>query len=937
MKFRQNKKIRNKIILVLGFFYFFTIQGFSQSQVIITKEYNNFSWLEFVKEIESKYKIRFFYKETSIPNFQLSITEPAAIKQILTENLSIFNLSISADRSGNFFITKDTQIKTNLPIDFFPIAKTETNKFSNVHDTLAINKTDFLKTSKEYISETIIIGTKEEGVNHKNVTISGYARNSKTGEAVINATIFDTESGKGVLTDVSGYFQITLDKGKHILVVNSVNINEKRLELSLLSDGSLDLILDNKIFLLDDVIIIAEKNDKVKGTQMGIESLTTKSVKNIPLVFGEKDLIKVALLLPGIQSIGEGSAGFNVRGSPIDQNVFYINNVPIYNTSHVSGFFSVFNSDAIDEFSLYKSNIPINYGGRLSSIFDIKTRQGDKNKLTASGGIGLITGRLLVEGPIKKEKNSFLIGVRSTYSDWAINMMVNNQKVKNSKAKFADVVSNFSFQLNDKNLLNIFFYHSYDKMDIASTKTLIDYENTGASIVWNHYFKNQNNLKLSLVHSSYKYSEEDSRLDLSAFKNTNNLKHTEIKADLNLKLNEKHTITVGINSILYNIDKGNRTPLSEKNPIEEINFGKEKGLESGIYIGDEWKVSQKLSINGGIRYNLYSYLGPQNIYQYVDGLPKATENIQSMLSFENNEFIKTYGGLDFRASARYLIKEDLSLKVSYNKLHQYIYMLSNTIAISPNYKWKLIDYNSKPIIGDQISIGLFSNIFAKRYEVSVEAYFKKTQNLVEIKDGADLFTNKYTEQVTLQGDLSAYGIELMIKKPHGDLTGWINYTYSKSTIKVDSEFSENKINFGESYNSNYDKPHNWNLVANYEFSRRFSMSGNFVYSTGRPITYPTAYYPYNGVARSSFSKRNAYRIPDYYRLDLSFTLEGNLKRNKLAHGSWTFSIYNVLGRNNAYSVYFTETNNKFTGYKLSIFAAPIYSLTYIFKLGNYEN
>ncbi|PKP34855.1 MAG: hypothetical protein CVU00_05115 [Bacteroidetes bacterium HGW-Bacteroidetes-17] len=935
MKSYQNKNSKMKFVLLSGFILLFIIQSFGQSDIIISKTYNNLAWADFVQKIEMKYDVHFFYNEIDIPKFNIVITESSSLKKILNENLDAYNIAVSIDRKGNIFLTKGVVLNTSLPSNFF----SQLIKPKQEENAISVDKidADFLNTINQYAPKTIVVGTKKDGINKKNVTLSGYTKNSKTGEIITGSTIMDEGSKIGVAADDNGFFQITLEKGKHILVINGININEKRVPVDLLSNGTIELLLEEKIYLLDDIVISVQRQNKVKGTQMGIESLSSKAVKNIPLVFGEKDVMKIALLLPGVQAIGEGSAGFNVRGSPTDQNLFYINNVPIYNTSHASGFFSSFNTDAIDEFSLYKSNIPIKYGGRLSSIFDIKTKQGRKDKTTANGGISLITGRVLVEGPIKEDKSSFLIGMRSTYSDWAIDMMFDDQDIEDSKASFADFVGNLSFQLNKNNLLNVFSYYSYDKMKLVSTNTEYDYKNIGVSANWKHFIKEKHTFELSLAHSIYDFEKERSEFVFSAFKQNYKLEHSEIKANFNFRPNYKHSIDAGVNSILYQIDRGSRLPLGPGSLVQDLHLGTEKGLESGIYLGDEWDVTPKLSLNAGVRYNIYASLGPQKVYQYAEGLPMLGSNIQDSLFFDNNQIAKSYGSLDFRAAAKYSITDDVSLKVSYNRLHQYIYMLSNTIAVSPDYTWKLVDYNTKPIIGDQFSVGFFSNLSANEYEVSIEAYYKKNKNIVEIKDGHDFSLNKYIEQSTLQGDLKVYGVELMLKKNIGSLTGWINYTYSHTSVLIDSEFAENRINYGEPYPSNYDKPHALNLVANYDFARRHRLSYNIVYSTGRPITYPTSFYFQNGIKILNYSKRNEYRIPDYLRLDLSFTTEGNLLKNKAAHGSWTFSIYNVLGTNNPYSIYFKQEENKIQGYKLSIFAAPIVSLTYNFKLGNFDS
>ncbi len=900
-------------------------------EIYLNQSYSNISWSQFVQKVEQNYPVHFYYRSTDFPEIQISFdSDSIVLKNILTDHLLQYNVFVSSDIRGNIFLTKNTTISTQLSPRFFkaPIIAQEPEE---------VDKSDgnFIQTTKEFIAQTIVVGNKEEGINKRTATVSGVAINGMTGQIVEGATIVDLISGKGVVTDEKGHYKILLNKGKHFLKIKSVNILEKQIEIDLQSNGTLDLVLDDKIIQLNDVIVSAEKDNKVIGTQMGLDKVSTKNVKKIPLVFGEKDIVKVAMLLPGVQTVGEGSSGFNVRGSPIDQNLFYINHVPIYNTSHLSGFFSAFNTDVVDEFSLFKSNIPLQYGGRLSSVFEIKTKTGSKSKTTARGGIGPITGRLTVEGPLKKDKSSFLVGARSTYSDWILNF-VKDPIIKNSNAQFGDIVTNFSFQLNKNNHLNIFSYFSTDKMDIY-TQSKYNYQNFGASAAWKHFFDNENSLELSVAQSSYYFNEENNQVEVASYLHDNQLGHTEIKAILKIVPFANQYLQFGINSTLYNINKGIYSPLSEMSFIEYTDLGKEKGLESALFVSDEWKVNQNLTFYGGLRYNFFTYFGEQNVNKYTEGLPKTENNLIEVLHFENWEPVKTYGGLDYRFAINYLINEKISLKAAFNRLHQFIYMLSNTIAVSPNYKWKLSDYNTKPIVGDQITLGFYSNLWQNKYELSIESYYKFSQNVVEIKDGANLFFNKNTEQATLQGDLNAYGIELMLKKNSGTLSGWINYTYSNSSVLVDNAFAENRINYGEPYPSNYDKPHAFNLVANYDFSRRYSIAGNVVYSTGRPITYPTSLYYYGGFPTLSYSDRNAYRIPDYFRVDISLNIEGNLLKRKLGHGTWAFSVYNVLGRKNAFSVYFEENNGKIQAYKLSIFGAPIFSVSYNFKLGNYAS
>ena len=927
----MRKRILSLAIMLFWISSFGQSQSKTNEQIKLPHSYSNLLWSTFVQKIEHNYPLQFFYQFSEIPEFVVSFdSDSIELKVVLNEQLIQYNVFASFDNKGNVFLTKNGSISSQLPSYFFNAAISNTTEESS-----EFTDQNYIKTIQEFVAQSVVVGTKEKGVNKLTATINGIAINSLSGQAITEATIVDLISGKGVVTDSKGNYKLTLNIGKHVLKISSVNIVEKQIEVDLQSDGVLNLSLDDKIFLLKDVIVNAEKENNIRSTKMGFDKVSAKSVKKIPLVFGEKDIVKVALLLPGVQTVGEGSSGFNVRGSPTDQNLFYINHVPIYNTSHAAGFFSAFNADVVDEFSLFKSNIPLQYGGRISSVFEIKTKTGSKEKITARGGIGPITGRLTVEGPLKKEKSSFLIGVRSTYSDWVLNF-IKDPIIKNSHAQFADAITNFSFQLNDYNQLNLFSYFSTDKMNIY-TQSKYDYQNFGGSVSWMHYFKNKNSFELSLVHSAYAFNEENNQLEIASYSHNNQLQHTELKAIFEFVPRHNHHFQFGLNSTLYQIDKGIYEPLSALSLINTTSLGTEKGLESALFLSDDWKINENLSFQGGLRFNQFTYFGPQDVNKYRDGMPFTDENLVEVLHFNDWESIKSYSGLDFRFALNHLLTENISVKAAYNRLHQFIYMLSNTIAVSPNYRWKLSDYNTKPIVGDQITLGVYSNLWNSNYEFSLETYYKFSQNIVEIKDGANFFLNENMEQTSLQGNLNAFGAELMFKKLKGRLNGWINYTYSNSKVLVNSPFAENRINYGQPYPSNYDKPHAFNLVANYDFSRRVSFSGNIVYSTGRPITYPTAVYYYGGIPTLSYSSRNEYRLPDYFRVDVSLNVEGNLLKRKLGHGSWSFSVYNLLGRKNAFSVYFEENEGLIKAYKLSIFGAPIVSVTYNIKLGNYAS
>ncbi len=924
---------KSRILYTLLLIFLLYTSAFGQiHEIRIGTEYNNLKWENFVEKVEQNFPVRFYYIVDPPYDLTLKVEkENQLLIKVLDENLGSLDIKASIDGNNNVFLIKEIEVQTKLSNGFFQLVDvTPTHR-----ETKETSKSKYLRTTRKYVARELVIGTKKEGLFIHKAEISGYIKNAIDGTPVIGGNIFIEELKTGTTTDINGLYSIKLKKGKYNLAISSIEMEEQKYKVNLLSDGELNAKLYPKSYLLDEVVISSERNHNVRSTKMGFEKLTAREVSEVPAILGEKDVIKVALLLPGIQTVGEGSSGFNVRGSPADQNLFYISDVPVYNTSHLLGFFSAFNSDIVNEFDLYKGNIPVNFGGRLASIFDITPKTGNEKKFSARGGISPITGRLMVEGPFKKGKSSYLVGLRSTYSDWILDL-VKNKDVSNSSASFGDAVVNLNLQLNDKNQLSLFTYGSFDNINIAGM-TKHNYENMGGSLAWKHFFGKKLSFDLSVLMSRYSFAEQNRELEVKAYKQSYDLNHYEAKMNFNYHPNDKHDVSFGINSILYELERGDYLPLNTESLVESVTFGMEKGIENGIYLGDTWRITPLLEISSGLRYNLYAYPGPKTVYKYLEYRPREKVNITDTLHFGNNEIVKTYGGLDYRLAAKYMLHENFSVKAGYNSLHQYIFLLSNTIAISPTDIWKLADYNIKPMTGEQYLVGMYSNLFKNKLEFSVEGYYKIVYNLVEYKDGAEFLVNQVPETDIVQGRLTAYGLEFMLRKPHGKLNGWINYTISNATVEVDNPITGEKNNFGEPYPANWDIPHAFNLMANYKISRRLSISGNVVYSTGRPVTYPTAIYYQNGVEILHYSRRNEYRLPDYFRIDLSITLEGNLLAKKLAHGSYTISVYNLTGRKNAYSVYFRSDTKAVNAYKLSIFGTPIFSVTYNFKLGNYAD
>jgi hypothetical protein len=615
--------------------------------------------------------------------------------------------------------------------------------------------------------------------------------------------------------------------------------------------------------------------------------------------------------------------------------MFIINRVPVYNTSHLFGFFSAFNPDIIRDFSFYKSNLPVKYGGKLASVIDVSTRQGNNKRYTARGGISPVTAHAAVEGPIIPERTSVVLSARSTYSDWILSR-VENPDIRSSDAFFYDLAGGINHKQNEDNLFRIFGYHSKDRFSLASTNRY-EYSNTGASLGWWHHHTSKMNSESSFAFASYRFSHEDLTLPLEAYMHDYRIDHYELKSDFNWLPAYRHSISFGANAILYNLDRGKVLPLGEESDREYINLGRERGVEAAIYLSDEIPLSSKFTVQGGLRYSLYAFLGPQTINEYTPDNPYSDKYITGENEFSAGEIVRFYSGPEFRVSANRLLGENNSLKASYNNTRQYLYMLSNTFAISPTDQWKLCDYYIRPAVADQVSLGFYQDLVRRTIHLTAEVYYKKIRNIVEYKDGADFITSPDIETEVLQGKQEAYGVELLIKKDFGKLTGWLSFAWSRSLLQINGDQSWKDINDGKVYPANYDIPYSLNSVLNYRVNRRISFSSNIIYHTGRPITYPIAVFKIDQRKYIHYSSRNAYRIPDYFRIDLSMNIEGNLKARKLAHSYWMLNVYNITGRRNAYSVFFTTNETTIKGYKLSIFGRPIVTLSWNFKFGNYAS
>lgn len=909
---------------------FVSLHTYAQTnQKIALKEYKEVAARVFIDELESKFTCTFYFEIKELDSLVFSISEGVySLKEVLQKTLNTKGLQFAIDESNNVFISKKYQLQTDLAERYFEkqVVVANIEKQTSLPELSKIEKGRLNISIEQKLFE---IGNKAGANDKSDAVLVGYVRDQKNGEAISGATVFVDNSNVKIITDQFGYYALRLPRGRHTLHVSSMGMKDTKRELLLFGEGNLSVEMDEYIASLKAVTVSTERKSNLRGTQMGLDKVSIKTIKQLPSVLGESDVLRVVLTLPGVTSVGEASTGFNVRGGAADQNLILLNDATIYNPSHLFGFFSAFNADVVKNVELYKSAIPEKYGGRLSSVLDVTTRDGNSKKISGSGGIGLLTSRLTLEGPINNEKTSFILSGRTTYSNWIL-QQIPDEAYKNSKASFYDLNLQITHQFDAKNSLFITGYLSHDDFRL-NKDTTYQYGNKNLIAKWKHIFNNRFFSLLSVGIDKYGYNISSSQVPLNAFKLSFNINQSHLKYDFNYNPSNKHSFNFGLNLVHYQLDPGTLEPNSQSSLVKTDKVQKEQALESALYFGDNIKINNDLTLSLGMRYTLFNYLGEHLQYQYATGLPKQENTIVDSIHYGAGKNIKTYQGPEFRLSMRYSLKEDASLKFSFNSLRQYIHTLSNTTAISPTDIWKLSDPNIAPQQGYQASLGYYKNLLGNQVEISFEIYYKWMQHYLDYKSGATLIMNKHIETELINTNGEAYGAEFMIKKTVGNLSGWVSYTYSRTFLKMDDPLAGETINHGERYSASYDKPHNINLIGNYQFSHRLSLSLNGVYSTGRPITLPIAVFYQAGAQRVLYSDRNQYRIPDYIRADVSINLEGSHKIKKLAHSSWSMGIYNVFARQNPYSVYFIQENGLVKGYQLSIFATAIPFITYNFK------
>jgi len=779
------------------------------------------------------------------------------------------------------------------------------------------------------------IGDKNDSIT--NASISGKIIDFKTGKPLDGARITIDKLNIHIITKKDGNYNFTIPVGEYDLKLNYVGFEEDNRIIKVSGNGIVDFEMAENTIKLKELLVTDRVVDlNLIRTQMSTIKLNNKIIKELPMFLGEKDIIKSVTLLPGVQSTGEFGTGFFVRGGSADQNLILVEDVPLFNSSHMFGLSSAINSDGVSNVTLLKAGIPSKYGERVSSVLDIRLGNNVEN-VAVKGGLGLLNSRLNLEIPLFNNRINVLIGARSSYSNWLLHTMP-DADLKKSSASFYDINTLIKFKINEKNDLSLFGYFSNDEFSFSKNSPY-HYDNLLASAKYSHIYNEKLNSTLSFGKSRYRndINQLDSLKPKDAYKINSSINYYDAKLNFTWIPADKHLFDFGINSILYQLQPGILSPLGSSSNVLTLKTLQEKALESAIYISDNINFSPKMSAEIGLRWTQYAYLGPNNVLIFKNNAPRTSVNIIDTLSYNNNKVIKWYSSLEPRISFRYSLDNFSSLKLSYNRISQFINLISNTAVMSPTDVYKLSSPNVKPLICNQYAFGYFRNFDENTYETSVELYYKKLKNIVEYRDGAKILLNNTLETDLLNASGYNYGIEFYLKKNTGRLTGWTSYTYSRSMRHTSSTYTEDKINGNRYYPSTFDKPHNLVINATMHLTRRWRLAGTFNYSTGKPITLPELKYDFGGRQYVYYSDRNKYRLPDYHRLDIAITYDETLKLKQFWKGSWTFSIINLYGQKNPYSVFYKSSSQlesqfyqKFNLYKMYIIERPIPTFTYNF-------
>lgn len=894
-------------------FYFLLLVGLSvQSQSIsenkISGIYRNASLKSFLDDLENKEQIRTFYQDQWIDTVLITIS--------FTNRPLVQVLNKIFEKSRLKYV-----IYQGDAIVVYP---------RNAEQRYLTSKSD---------QDVLVIGDPMNEGRYKKAMLKGRITSGATGESQAGAKVFLPKTGKGVSSNSKGEYEIELPTGEHELQISFMGFEQNNQRIKLIESGRADFELFEETINLGEVTVMGDET-QASRTQMSMLKVNSKILRELPVLMGEADVIKSMTTMPGVQTVGELSSGFNVRGGNSDQNLVLLDGAPVFNTSHLFGFFSMINPDGVRDVTLYKGGIPASYGERISSVMDVGLKDGNKDKLTIYGGLGIINSRITLEGPfVKGKKSSFIIGGRSTYSDWLLRKIKSTEFV-NSVANFYDLNAKVSLAIGKKNRLELMGYNSSDAFNL-NAGSLYWYGNTLASFNWKFNITDKFVSELKSAYSQYDFNveEKNEQNSLENYILKTGLDYQSIQYQFSYIPSEKHRINMGAKYIGYHFRPGEIIPGQEETMIIAKKVANEQAVETGVFVDDEFDLSTKITLNFGLRFSQYANYGPSTVYLYDSNHTKDLIYKTDSLVYGPNEKVKSYQGWEPRLSLKYNLENGGSVRMSYQKINQYVNQISNTAVVSPADFWKSSDYYIKPLQSEQLAIGFFKDYGKGDYETSTEIYYKNLKNLPEYKNGAVLLMNQHLETAMILSNGYSYGLEFMVKKSSGRLNGWLSYAYSRTMREADNLYREETINQGKYYPSVYDKPHDLSVIANYQISRRWRLSSNFELMSGRPATLPELKYVVGEAPLVFYSERNKYRMPSYHRLDVSITFDENLSKKRMWKGSWTLSVYNLYGRHNPYSVYYKKNSDEnvkdgqsiYQLYKLSIIGVPVPSITYNFK------
>ena len=878
---------------------------------------------EVLQQVQQRTKYRFYWIASETEGVNVSVaTDAKDIHLLMKTLLKGTDIKYTVHENQTVFLLKNKSLMEVPPL----FAQEKGSTIDGQQELLLSGKQKATSANKIYV-----VGKTVNLSNEKMVELTGTITSFKTGEPVMGVNmVVKKPTWSAAVSDANGHYVLKVPQGEVDVEMTGIGIIDTHRRLMVYENGTLDIELEDKTQTLEEVTVTANKVENVKGVQMGIQALVAEDMKTIPTAFGELDVIKVVQALPGVKTMGEAAGGLNVRGGSTDQNLIQWNEGTIYNPTHLFGFFSAFNGSIVKDMELYKGSIPAKYGGRISSVLDINSRRGNKEKYQGEVSLGLLTSSLALEGPIKKGKTSLLLAGRTTYSDWMLNLLPENSQYKNGKAGFYDANLLLSHQFSPKDNLYISGYYSHDRFNFLENEKY-EYVNANASLQWAHLFNDNFRLTTTTGYDHYDYTTKNWQSDFDAYQMGYDINQYYLKMDFNHSQLQKHRIDWGMNAIIYDINPGDIKPYGKESFYVPKTLQKEKALEAALYLNEEWEITPQLTASIGARYSLFNAFGKRTFNTYKEGELPSTLNITGTESKDGN--LKTYHAPEFRLGLRYAFTDEFSVKAGFNTMQQYIHKVSNTMVMSPTDTWKLSDMFIEPQKGIQYSLGFYKNLMDEKLEASIEGYYKTMDNYLDYRSGAQLLMNGHLETEVLPTEGRAYGAEFMLKIPKGKFNGWLSYTYSKTELRQNDERISRPANKGEWYPAEYDKPHDIKLVGNYQFTQRYSASLNVDYSTGRPQTMPVSQYYSNTIGATSFvfSERNGVRIPDYFRMDLSFNVEASHHLTLATHSSISFGVYNLTGRKNVYSIYYVVDKREIQGYKMSIFGAPIPFVTYNIK------